>query len=516
MTALSTWADLERLHWPAVKSHMTNLSGPARSTLKVVAGSAGAGLLAAVMAIVATGPWQSGQRAAERSWAAVRDRVDRAIADEYRVVPVHSSPAVLTGIDPAGVTTAGGPGNPDTPLPTSQGLNAALGPLFHDPALGVIRTGIVLDAVTGRRLFGHQADQPTAPASTMKIATAVAALETLGPDYTIPTTVVPGPRPGTIVLVGGGDPTLTAAAPSPGADPSAQPASLATLADATARALHARGATKVKLAYDTSRYTGPVLHPIGINGNIAPVTPLMTDEGRVDPDSTESAPRVPDPAASAAQRFAGMLQARGITVTGTSSSDAAAFGPSIAQVRSMPLSALVERMLTNSDNDIAEALARQTAIGAHQPAGFSGGTQAASRALAKLGLPLGGTVFLDGSGLDRDDRLTADLLSRLLATAASPAHPELRSVLSGLPIAGFTGTLSDRFNASEHGGAGAAGLVHAKTGTLTGVNTLAGTVVDADGRLLVFAFMTSGTSDPNAAVAALDRLATAVTGCGCH
>ncbi|MBV9023407.1 MAG: D-alanyl-D-alanine carboxypeptidase/D-alanyl-D-alanine-endopeptidase [Streptomycetaceae bacterium] len=540
MRALSKWADLARSQVVAAKSYVSDLSGPlfatplsaplsgpARSTLKLVAGSAGAGLLTAGVATAVTGPWQSGQRVAERSWAAARDGVNRAIAAEYRIAPVPSAPAVLTGIDAAGVTTANGLGSPEKPLPTSQGLNAALGPLFNAPALGGIRTGAVLDAATGRELFDHQADLPTAPASTTKIATAVAALETLGPDFTIPTTVVPGPGPGTIVLAGGGDPTLTAAAPSPEAGPSAHPASLAALADATAKALRVHGTTKVKLAYDTSRYTGPEVHPIGRNDNIAPVTALMTDEGRVDPNSTESAPRVADPAASAAQSFAGMLQARGITVSGTPAPATApvpfrSSGPSgttIAQIRSMPLSALVERMLTNSDNDIAEALARQTAIGAHQPADFPGGATAVSRALAKLGLPLGGTVFLDGSGLAREDRLTAGLLARLLATAASPAHPKLRSVLSGLPIAGFTGTLSDRFNASDnsdHDGASAAGLVHAKTGTLTGVNTLAGTVVDANGRLLVFAFMTSGTSDPNAAVATLDRLATVVTGCGCR
>jgi serine-type D-Ala-D-Ala carboxypeptidase/endopeptidase (penicillin-binding protein 4) len=541
MRALSRrWAELAMSHMTAVKPYLAGLSGllctplfgSARSALKFAAGAAGAGLLAAVVAIAATGPWQSGQRAAERSWAAARDGANRAIAAESRIAPVSSAPAVLTGIDTAsaataGATTADGSDSPDKPLPTSQGLNAALGPLLNGPALGGIRTGAVLDAATGRGLFDHQADQPTAPASTTKIATAVAALETLGPDFTIPTTVIPGPGPGTIVLVGGGDPTLTATAPTPGADPSVQPATLSALADATAKALRARSTHKVKLSYDTSRYTGSVVHPIGRNDNLAPVTALMTDEGRVDPNTTESAPRVADPAAFAAQSFAGMLQARGITVSGTPAPATASvpfrsfrpFGHTIAQVRSMPLSALVERMLTNSDNDIAEALARQTAIGAHQPADFSGGATALSRALTKLGLPLGGTVFLDGSGLDRDDRLTADLLARLLATAASPAHPELRSVLSGLPVAGFTGTLSDRFNASDdpdHSRANAAGLVHAKTGTLTGVNTLAGTVVDADGRLLVFAFMASGTSDPYAAMATLDRLAIAVTGCGCR
>ncbi len=101
-----------------------------------------------------------------------------------------------------------------------------------------------------------------------------------------------------------------------------------------------------------------------------------------------------------------------------------------------------------------------------------------------------GAAFKDGSGLNRDDRLTADLLTALLAKAADPAHPELRPVLTGLPVGGFTGTLPSRY------ADGAAGVVRAKTGTLTGVNTLAGTVVDQDGRLLAFAFLAIGHHGP--------------------
>ena len=123
--------------------------------------------------------------------------------------------------------------------------------------------------------------------------------------------------------------------------------------------------------------------------------------------------------------------------------------------------------------------------------------------------------FADGSGLNRADKLTADLLTALLAKAGDPAHPELRPVLTGLPIAGFTGTLSDRYTTD----ASATGVVRAKTGTLTGVNTLAGTVVDTDGRLLAFAFLTSDEAhppEPTAAQAALDRTATALAACGCR
>ncbi|PWI44361.1 D-alanyl-D-alanine carboxypeptidase/D-alanyl-D-alanine-endopeptidase [Streptomyces sp. ICBB 8177] len=479
----------------------------------------------ALASVAAAGPWQSGQRTAERRAADRRDGIRRPGPPPGLALPSAAAPPVLTGLD-AGTTSAGpAPAGPDVPAPTTQGLADATGPLFDDPALGGTRTGAVLDAGTGRLLYGHDQDTASAPASTTKIATATAALEALGPGHRIATRVLPGAGPGAIVLVGGGDPTLTASPTPAGADPDATPASLVTLAADTAKALRARRTTEVTLTYDTSLYTGPLLHPIGVNDNIAPVTALMADEGRTDPASTEDAPRQADPAASAARTFATLLGRDGITVRGQvkpGSAPAGTHAP-LAQVLSMPLSALVERMLTNSDNDIAEALARQAALGTGTPVSFTGGAQAIREQLTRLRMPLAGTVFDDGSGLDRDDRLTPDLLAHLLLDSASPAHPELRSVLSGLPVAGFTGTLADRFQSGEGdtaaaGGppSSAAGLVRAKTGTLTGVNTLAGTVVDGDGRLLVFAFMTSGTTDPDAAQGALDRLASAVAGCGCR
>src|SRR5690606_37435918 len=151
---------------------------------------------------------------------------------------------------------------------------------------------------------------------------------------------------------------------------------------------------------------------------------------------------------------------------------------------------LVERMLTHSDNDLAESLAREVAVAAGKPGSFRGASEAVREQLAELGVPLTGSRFGDGSGLDRDDRATAGLLTDLLARAADPGRPELRAVLTGLPVAGCNGTLAGRYTDGD--ARAGAGLVHAKTGTLSGVNTLAGTVVDADGRLLAFAFLTTG------------------------
>ncbi|MEV5441948.1 D-alanyl-D-alanine carboxypeptidase, partial [Streptomyces sp. NPDC052644] len=326
-------------------------------------------------------------------------------------------------------------------------LAGALDPLLRAPGLGSARTASVVDVATGRPLYGHGAATPMAPASTVKIATAAAALSALGPDHRLATTVVATPDGRTLTLVGGGDPTL-------------DPARLKALAADTAKALRARGAAPTALRYDTSLYKGPVRHRIGVNDNIAPVTSLMTAAGRLDGSTRGPAPRALDPAAETARTFARLLAGQGVKLAAAPAPGRAPKGgPHLATTRSAPLSSLVERTLR------------------------------------------------DGSGLDRRARVSARLLTALLARAADPAHPELRPVLTGLPVGGFSGTLEDRYA----DGSPAAGLVRAKTGTLTGVNALAGTAVTRDGRLLAFAFLASGTPSPYEAQPALDALATALT-----
>jgi D-alanyl-D-alanine carboxypeptidase/D-alanyl-D-alanine-endopeptidase (penicillin-binding protein 4) len=459
-------------------------SVPLGRTWQVVAGSAAVGLAVAAGTAAAAGPWESGQRTAERSYAVARDRQsDRAA----RPVPVPQAPPPPPPAAPvlAPVPAAGGPAAGGGTVPA---LAHTLEPLMRAAGLGTVRTGAVVDVATGRLLYDHDADTVSTPASTTKLATAVAALGALGPGHRLTTSVV-APGPGAIVLVGGGDPTLV----------------LDGLADDTATALKARGTTRVTLGYDTFLFAAPAVHPIGFNDNLAPVTALMVREGRLDGGGSGPAPRSYDPAGAAAADFARLLGTRGITVDGPPKPGRAG-GPQLAVHRSAALSDLVEQMLTNSDNDLAEALARQTARAAGLPADFAGGARAIRAALTRYGVPLASASFNDGSGLDHADRLAPLTLARLLALAAAPAHPELRPVVTGLPIAAFTGTLSGRFHASP-----GAGVVHAKTGTLTGTNTIAGTTVTASGRLLAFAFMTQGAPAPDAAQAALDGLAAALT-----
>ncbi|WP_320782524.1 D-alanyl-D-alanine carboxypeptidase/D-alanyl-D-alanine-endopeptidase [Streptomyces sp. CRN 30] len=484
----------------AASPHLARITGP--KTWQYTAGAATAGLALTVGVVTAAGPWDStGQRTAER---------DRAVAQRHTGGADHGTesgtagaprPAPSAGSVLAGLDTA-----PDSGRSTT-GLAGVLDPLLDDASLGDRHAASVVDLTTGKRLYGTGVGAAFTPASTTKIATAVAALSALGPDHRLTTRTAYEGDTGELVLVGGGDPTLTAGKGLKGS------ADLRTLAAKTAKALKKNHVREVTLSYDTTLYAGSGKHPIGVNDNLADITALMVDEARTDGSSSGPAPRESDPAAAAARTFAALLEKRGIETTPPGPSKATGRADTLATVSSPPLSSLVERMLTNSDNDLAEALARHTAVASGKRADFKGAGAAVTARLKKLGLTVKGADFHDGSGLDRADRLTADLLTDLLVTAADPDHPELRSVLTGLPVAGFTGTLSSRYADDTDG---AAGLVRAKTGTLTGVNTLAGTVVTRDGGLLGFAFLADGTTDPQAAQSALDAMASALADCGCH
>ncbi|MFG3254330.1 D-alanyl-D-alanine carboxypeptidase/D-alanyl-D-alanine-endopeptidase [Streptomyces sp. NPDC048172] len=493
-----------------------------RQTVLLTAGSAALGLAVALTTVAATGPWDSGQRTAERAWAARQGDGSGTEhtgpggggpGSELTAPQVLAEAGPVRGRDGDGKRAGKGEGRhggsggaraDQTPAPTVSALADTLEPLLKDGALGSVRTASVVDAVTGKELFATEPRTVATPASTVKIATAVAALSARGEDHRIPTRVVAEDDGGdsTVTLVGGGDPTLD----EDGLD---------ALAEKTARTLRKSDTEKVTLRYDLSRYEGTDQHPIGPNENLAPVVPLMLNEGRLDDSEHGPADRSGDPAGEAAEAFAKKLKDEDIEVEGAAEEKTAPKGAKrLATHDSAPLGDLVERMLTHSDNDIAEALARQTAIAEGEPASFEGAGKAVERRLDELGMPLKDARFADGSGLDREDRVSAALLTRLLAHASDPERTGLRPVLTGLPVAGFTGTLGGRYDSPrEEPGAG---LVRAKTGTLTGVNTLAGTVVDADGRMLAFAFMTTGAPDRDTAQESLDELASALANCGCR
>ncbi|MDH4160460.1 MAG: D-alanyl-D-alanine carboxypeptidase/D-alanyl-D-alanine-endopeptidase [Actinomycetota bacterium] len=364
----------------------------------------------------------------------------------------------------------------------------------------------------GQSVLDERSTRAGVPASTVKLFTALAALDVLDPEFRIVTRVVAGPDARSVVLVGGGDATLATSRP---ARRDVQVASLEQLAGATGRSLQARGITRVRLLYDDSLFTGPAVAPTWgdtyvSSGVVAPVTALMVDQGLVDPSSGSLA-RESDPARAAAGRFAALLADRGIAVRGEVTR-AAAPGTAevLAEVASPVLSALVERMLTDSDNQLAEALGRLAALASGRPASFTG---AGATLLAQAQLrdvETSGSRLFDASGLSRPNRLAPVGTAGVLTVAA--ADPTLRPLTVGLPVAGLTGTLADRYLTGRS--ARGAGLVRAKTGTLTGVAAEAGLVVACEGRLVVFSFVADRVPfDIEAARAALDRAATALASC---
>jgi D-alanyl-D-alanine carboxypeptidase/D-alanyl-D-alanine-endopeptidase (penicillin-binding protein 4) len=431
--------------------------------------------------------------------------------------PVTRPGQVLSGAQPSGA------------MPTSAGLAAALAPILASPALGSQVGGVVTDPASGAVLWSSNASSPAKPASTAKLTTAVAALTVLGPDARFTTRVVAGATPGSVVLVGGGDPTL-AAGPPPASD-YPQPATLAALAAATARSLRAQGAAAVRLSYDTSLFTGPLLAPgwtagYVSTGNVTPITSLEVDQGRLTPsgapedadDPGNYRPRSFTPAADAAGVFASFLHADGITVSGpVAEGTAAGRTATVAAVESPPLSDIVGWMLRESNNVIAEDLARQIALHTGAVASFSGSAAAVTKVLASLGIS-GGIHLVDGSGLSPDDRITPAALTSLVALASGAAHPRLRSAVTGMPVAGFSGTLAPGQSVFGHFRAPALGVVQAKTGNLDTVATMAGLAYDQQGQVLAFAFMADQVAPAslNQAAAEIDAMATALAGCGCR
>ncbi|WP_240809627.1 D-alanyl-D-alanine carboxypeptidase/D-alanyl-D-alanine-endopeptidase [Actinomadura sp. WMMA1423] len=417
----------------------------------------------------------------------------------------------LVQVPRSAAVLAAEPGSGRPPDPSA--LAGRLSTLIGGPQAKI--NAVVIDAETRRQLYELRAGQPATPASTTKLATSVAALASVGPAHRIATRVVRGAG-GRIVLVGGGDPTLTALPPRPGAGHPPY-ASLTDLARQTATALKASGTSQVRVDYDASAYQGPRTaagwKPNYLpDGEVAPVSALTVDEGRVSPSDPSKKTRVADPPATAAREFARLLSQNGVSAKAGRQTVAQKEAEPLGVVQSPPLSALVEHLLTDSDNDVAEAVARQVAIKTGRPATFAEAAQAVRQVLAGLGVAEGVSVN-DGSGLSPLNRISPIALARIVSLAAGGDHPDLRPVITGLPIAGFSGTLSPpRYTvaASQAG----AGMVRAKTGTLSGVSTLAGLAHDADGRLLAFAFMAGdgkGPVDPGK----LDQLAAAVAGCGC-
>lgn len=415
-------------------------------------------------------------------------------------VPPPRPPTVKPGMVPV---------SDSAETPSAAGMAAALADLAADPNLG--RLGArVTDAMTGAALWQVAEDLPLVPASTNKILTAAAALLTLDRQARISTRVVAGSQAarGPVVLLGAGDPVLSAA--PPGAETWYKDAArISDLVDQIRRS----GVTPTAVQVDTSAYSGPTLAQGWDmadvdNGDIAPIESVMIDAGRIQPTTVNSR-RSHTPALDAGRELAKALNLDPAAVTIATAPSGAR---QLAVVQSAPLIERLSQMMEHSDNVLAECIAREVAAAVNRPRSFAGAVDAVTSRLNAAHVDTTGATLMDSSGLSGDDRLTAKTLDGTVQAAAGPGQPGLRALLDLLPVAAGSGTLGDRFldSASDQG---PAGWLRAKTGSLTAVNTLAGVVTDRSGRVLTFAFLSNdaGPTGRNA----MDALAAKLWFCGC-
>lgn len=449
-----------------------------------------------------------------------------ATADALDVVPgvlTTSPPPAVAGPRPTPSGPAPQTAQPvlpalsdQAPAPTSAGLGRVVGPLLADRALGPNVSAAVVDARSGELLLGRDVDRGHVPASTTKLLTATAVLSTVGGDTRLSTRVVQGLTPDEVVLVGGGDVLLGTGESQQ--EQTAGHAGLATLAAQVAAVLGREGRREVAVGFDDSLFEGPSVSPTWDPGDLAHgYTGRVTALGLARDHPRTGHPGPVDPSLATAQAFVQALRRQGVTVTGAPArTRATADARVLGEVQSASVASITELALTDSDNLLAEVLARLTARTMQRPTTFDDSALAVLDAVRALGVDVGSTHIVDGSGLGHGSTVPARVIADLLVLAAGDQHPSLRPILVGLPIAGLTGTLADRFTGVRTHRA--AGLVRAKTGTLTGVGALAGLTVDADGRLLVLVLMADEVPRTGtlAAREAFDRVAVALTACGCR
>ena len=338
------------------------------------------------------------------------------------------------------------------------------------------------------------ADAPLIPASNMKLLVAAVALETLGADFRF-TTELAGPPlletviPGDLYVIGGGDPILVTA---DHVDPHTYPAINTTALEPLVDQLAAMGVTQIDgdIVGDASRYDDEFSVPSWgdeiTNFDAGPYDALLVNDGMIGNGDYGLVP-----AQSAANIVDDLIRARGITVAGSSRHAEAPTDLVVyATIESMALTDVLVELLHTSDNNTAELLLKEIGRQARGDGTRPAGAAVVGERLAAWGVASPATVLDDGSGLSRQNRLTCDVLSGVLAVA--PVADELRSLL---PVAARDGTLADDFV-----GTPADGELQAKTGTLTGVKALTGVMDGADDEPVEFALVMNGEAVDDPAV----------------
>jgi D-alanyl-D-alanine carboxypeptidase/D-alanyl-D-alanine-endopeptidase (penicillin-binding protein 4) len=372
----------------------------------------------------------------------------------------------------------------------------------------------VMDASTGQVLFDQNGAEPLIPASNEKIPTAVGVLSAYDANDRLTTRVTQVGQ--TLYLIGAGDPLLASRKPPNSATEPQYPAltSMKALVRDTAAAIAATDAGEFDIKYDASLFTGPDWGPdwpeyFRTSGIVSPVSALIVDDGSLD---GKWGAKVADPAEEAGSRFAQMLKQAGVSVGEVSAGKSPAEATEVASVTSVPIYEIVGQTLTTSDNDTAEMLFRLAGVKAGYGGSFSGGARAVQEGLAEIGVSSDGMTFADGSGLSRENRVSAQLLAQILRRAVN-SQDGLWSLASGLAVGGATGTLRYRFDDQLTSDGG--GWVRGKTGTLNYVSSLGGFVQSKSGRVLVFGAIANEAKSSFDASTKIDQLVAKLAECGC-
>jgi D-alanyl-D-alanine carboxypeptidase len=323
---------------------------------------------------------------------------------------------------------------------------------------------LLLDPVTGETIFENSADSLRMPASLLKLFSATALFTYLNPEHRFTTEILTGAEPNTLMIAGSFDPWME------------QNNSLATK----------MGRVSLPKIVSTS------------------LKKLDTDNG-----SPIKTLRI-----EYASMFSGDLDfiktqfmARNIKVSlvKVSNTDVHLFAKdSIAIFQSPPLQQIMDWMLIWSDNVLGDRLARHASMQAGFGFTESGIEKVFLKTLSELEIDSTGLKAIDGSGLSRTNRVSARMLAQLLLKTYD--NEKYRTIYGGLPVGGINGTMRNRFINSAPN---AIGLVRTKTGSLTGVVSMAGYVQGGDHEYIFVTIadqIPKNTTAAKAARVALDKV----------
>ena len=408
----------------------------------------------------------------------------------------------LPGARPAAAVVD--PLDPDAPAPTAEGVTSVVERFVEDPDRPGEVAVRVVDSASGEVLAERDPVSALATASSAKLLTGAAALSVLGPQTRLTTSVVTAGE-GLVILVGGGDVLLGEGE----GDPSATRghAGIADLADQVAAELEGSGTTEVRLAVDDSQFTGDP-YASDVSGwdrtFTMAATTVAVNTGAVDGAYTA------DPAMGATEALAEALRERGVEVSVEGRAEAPDGARAIATTDSATVEQIVRTMLVDSDNAIADVLARLVALYQGLPTDAESGGQAVVDAVGALGVDTTGTVMIDGAGLSITDSTTVTALTDLVQLSLADGAT-VSGLVPGLPMSGLDGTLSERLVGES------AGQVQAKTGTLVRSVSLTGTVLTDDARMLTFSVVRHSFDEGGAWAAreAGDACVAELAACGC-